>query len=134
MAAAEEALDAQLTRLGRKFEAAGDGTYLVSMGAGRPPAALRVVPPVIVFRVQIGELLRGTDTTRENALLRRLLTLNASGLLHAGYGLEGNEIVLGAALEVQNMDLNELDAVLSDLDLALTEHVGELRALATQGT
>ena len=72
----------------------------------------------------------GRSSEEENALLRRLLGLNAAGLLHAGYGLEGNQIVLGAALESRNMDLNELDAVLSDLDLALTEHVGELRKMA----
>lgn len=117
-------------RLDRKFEALEDGTYLVSMGPGQPPAALRVAPPVVVFRVAIGALPSKGDARAQGLMLRRLLELNSSGLLHAAYGLEGDEIVLNSALELQNMDLNELDAVLSDLDLALVEHVPELRKMA----
>jgi len=131
MAAETAELEAQLMRLDRKFEALEDGTYLVSMGPGQPPAALRVAPPVVVFRVSIGALSSLGGAQAQAPLLRRLLELNASGLLHASYGLEGEEIVLVSALELQNMDLNELDAVLSDLDLALVAHVPELRKMAT---
>jgi hypothetical protein len=62
--------------------------------------------------------------------LRRLLELNASGLLHAAFALEGDQIVLTAALELQNLDANELAAVLADLDMALGEHVPGLVALS----
>ena len=40
--------------------------------------------------------------------------------------------MLTAALELQNLDANELAAVLGDLDMALSEHVPSLVALAQQ--
>ncbi|HTV21524.1 MAG TPA: hypothetical protein VMG12_22705, partial [Polyangiaceae bacterium] len=56
--------------------------------------------------------------------------LNASGLLHAAFGIESGQIVLTAALELQNLDMNELEAVLADLDVALAEHVPNLVSLS----
>ena len=50
--------------------------------------------------------------------------------MHASYCLEGDEIVLSAGLELENLDENELAAVLSDIDLALVRHVPALRELA----
>ena len=40
--------------------------------------------------------------------------------------------VLSSALPLDNLDLNELDATLSDVDLALTRHVPTLHDLATE--
>jgi hypothetical protein len=51
-------------------------------------------------------------------------------LLHAAFAIESGQIVLTAALELQNLDTNELEAVLSDLDMALSEHVPALVSLA----
>ena len=51
--------------------------------------------------------------------------------MHAAYGIEGNTIVLSAALELRNLDLNELEAVLADLDMALANQVPDLRRIAT---
>ncbi len=39
-------------------------------------------------------------------------------------------MVLTGALELENLDLNELEAVLSDIDLALARHVPTLHELA----
>ncbi len=46
--------------------------------------------------------------------------------MHASYGLEGGTVVLSAALELENLDMNELEAILSDIDLALARHVPAL--------
>jgi len=51
--------------------------------------------------------------------------------MHVAYGLEGDTIVLSAALELENLDLNELEALLSDVDLALARHVPTLREAAS---
>jgi len=37
--------------------------------------------------------------------------------------------VLAAALELDSLDLNELEAVLADIDVALGEHVPVLRSM-----
>ena len=123
-----EDLEAQLDRLERKYERVGEGTYLVSAGPGRPPVAMRLAPPVLVLQVEVGALVKkGADT--QARLFRRLLELNATSLLHAAFGLEGNSIVLAAALELESVDPNEIEAALADIDMALAEHVPTLREL-----
>lgn len=127
MIQSNEDLEGYLLRLERRFERAEDGTYLLSMGADRPLVALRVAAPVLVAQVEIGAA--PTDDAHAAALFRKLLVLNATALVHAAYGIEGSTIVLAAALELKNLDLNELEAVLADLDMALANQVPTLREI-----
>jgi Tir chaperone protein (CesT) family len=120
-------LEAQLGRLGRRYERHADGTFVLSLGANQPPAALLLVPPVLVVQVAIGRAPK--DDVAAAPLYKKLLELNASALLHAAFGLENEQIVLAAALELESLDLNELEAVLADIDVALGEHVPVLRAM-----
>ncbi|MEY2936681.1 MAG: hypothetical protein RL033_7430 [Pseudomonadota bacterium] len=129
MDASNEDVEGLLTGLQRHFEQAGNGVYLIGMGAGLPSCALSISPPVLVAQVHVGLLPRLSEGATAR-YLRRLLELNASGLLHAAFALEGDQIVLTAALELQNLDANELAAVLADLDMALGEHVPGLVALS----
>ena len=120
-------LEAQLGRLGRRYERHPDGTFVLSLGANQPPAALLLVPPVLVVQVAIGPAPKSDVAAAP--VYKKLLELNASALLHAAFGLENDQIVLAAALELESLDLNELEAVLADIDVALGEHVPVLRAM-----
>lgn len=120
-------LEAQLGRLGRRYERHADGTIVLSLGAHQPPAALLLVPPVLVVQVAIGAAPKNDSAA--GPVYKKLLELNASALLHAAFGLENGQIVLAAALELESLDLNELEAVLADIDVALGEHVPALRAM-----
>lgn len=123
-----EVLEGYLNKLERGFERSEDGTYLVSAGPHRPPIALRVAQPVLVAQVDVGPV-PSADAETDAKLFRRLLELNATDLVHSAYAVENNRVVLTAALELANMDLNELEAILADMDLALAEHVPGLRTL-----
>ena len=125
-----EDLEGYLLRLERRFERAEDGTYLVSVGADRPLVALLVAPPLLVAQVEIGSV--PVEDAAAAPLFRKLLVLNATALVHAAYGIEGERIVLSAALALQNLDLNELEAVLADLDMALTTQVPTLREFSSK--
>jgi hypothetical protein len=120
-----------LLELNRRFEN-DKGTFLVSVGEEKPPIAIRVAPPIVAIRVAIGPV--PADQEHQLKLFTRLLEYNATDLMHAAYGIEGGVIVLSSALPLDNMDLNELDATLSDVDLALTRHVPTLHELATAKT
>lgn len=120
-------LEGQLARLGRRYERTPDGTFIVAIGPNQPPAALLLVPPVLVVQVAIGNAPK--DLLRAAPIYKKLLELNASALLHTAYALENDQIVLSAALELDNLDLNELEAVLADIDVALAEHVPVLRSM-----
>ena len=130
MIATNQDLEGLLSRLDRGFEPAGEGgVYLVRMGRGLPPCALTLAPPVLAVQAQVGAA-PPPGASGSEPLLRRLLELNATGLLHAAFAIEGKDIVLTAALELENLDLNELEAVLADVDMALSEHVPALRQLS----
>lgn len=120
-------LEAQLGRLGRHQERLADGTFLVSIGPTHPPVALRLVPPVLLVQVTVGPA--PIDEADAAPVYKQLLELNASALVHSAYGLERDLIVLSSALELESLDLNELEAVLADMDVALSEHVPLLRKM-----
>jgi hypothetical protein len=128
MARTPEDLEGLLLKLDRRFERLDDGTYLVAVGPDQPPLALRLAPPVLVVQVEIGPAPSGSVETQAR-VFQKLLELNASDLLHAAYGLERDNIVLSAALELDSLDLNELEAVFADLDVALAEQVPVLRQM-----
>jgi hypothetical protein len=82
---------------------------------------------VLVLQVAVGQA--PSDAAEAAPIYKKLLEYNANSLLHAAYGLEGNTMVLASALELDSLDLNELEAVLADMDVALGEHVPVLRSL-----
>ncbi|MCA9625954.1 MAG: hypothetical protein KC731_43330 [Myxococcales bacterium] len=123
-----EDVETYLYALNRPFNREGS-TFIVSSGAEGPAIAIRVNDPILVVRVDIGNV--PEDQAKQNAVFRRLLTFNATDLVQAAYALEGEEIVLTAGMPLENLDENELAAVLSDIDLALARHIAELRDLAS---
>jgi Zn-dependent protease with chaperone function len=124
----DEDLEGFLSKLDRHFERLESGTFLVAVGASLAPVALRVAPPVLVFQVAIGDA-PSANPAIEAKVFRRLLELNAFDLMHAAYALEDGRIVLIASLELENLDGNELEAVLADMGMAQSKHVGMLREL-----
>lgn len=122
-------VEAYLLRLNRRFHAVDQqpGTFLVETSGSMPRVAVRVDPPLVVLRVHIGDVKPGAD---HSALFRRLLALNARQLVHASYGVDDDAVVLSSALELENLDFNELQAALDEIDIALAEHVPELARLA----
>ena len=121
-------VEAYLGRLNRSFKALDTepGTFLVSSGENYPPVAIRVDPPIVLVRVHIGDVPQGEPTS----LFRKLLQLNSKSLVHSSYGIDEPRIILSAALELENLDFNELEATLDEIDLALAEHVPLLSDLS----
>jgi hypothetical protein len=128
----EKDVEAYLGRLNREFTQveAPQGTattYLIHSGESFPPIALRVDPPLVVVRVHIGDVDPKTNANAD--IFRLLLQHNAKSLVHTSFGLEDNRIVLCSALELENLDFNELEATLDEIDVALAQQVPALVVL-----
>jgi hypothetical protein len=131
-------VEAYLGRLSRRFSAVEgqEGTFLIHSSDRMPPIALRVDPPLVVFRVHIGD----APNADHLPLYRKLLELNARALVHSSFGLEAGQgqgqgrereqIVLCSALELENLDFNELEATLDELDMTLVQQVPVLSELS----
>ncbi len=133
----EKDVEAYLLRSNRRYRAVDSPegqkrTFFVDSGAGKPPVAVLVDPPLVVLRVHIGDLAAGGGPT-ETALFRQLLEFNARQLVHASYGLEDRHVVLSSALELENLDFNEIQATLDEIDVALAQQLSLLAETAKGG-
>ncbi len=128
MARTNRDIEAFLSSLAKPYERLDDQTYRIEVGPNMPPVALRICDGLVLFRALIGEVPEGNLQVQCD-LFRRLLELNTEQLIHSAYGLDGSSIQLAAALELSNLDLNEVEAVLEDMGLALARHVRSLREL-----
>ena len=126
----EKDVEAYLLRLNRRFRTVEGqrGTFLVESSGNLPPMAMRVEPPLVVVRVHLGDVATAGDPP---ALFKFLLELNAKQLVHASYGLDEGHIVLSSALELENLDFNELQATLDEIDMALAQKLPGLRSKQT---
>jgi hypothetical protein len=123
-------VEAYLGKMNRRYSPVEDqpGTFLVQGGTNMPPTALRVDPPLVVLRIHVGDVEGNAAANGE--LFKKLLTLNARSLVHTSFGLEDSRIVLVAALELENLDYNELEATLDEIDVTLAQQVPALAELS----
>lgn len=130
MARTTQDLEAFLLASGRPFEKNDEGTYLlVPQGDIQPVVAIRADGPLVITSVEIGPA-PALNAPNQAPLLRRLLELNVDDLLYCAYGLREGQIVLSCSHELENLDMNEVQGILSDIELALTRHIKELVELS----
>jgi hypothetical protein len=123
-------VEAYLDRTRRPYSHLDDqpGTYLVTAQGGLPTIAVRVDPPLVLVRAPVGDVPKDGHTHIE--LYRKLLISNAKTLVHGSFGLEDDKIVLCSALEIENLDYNELEATLDEIEMTLVQQVPQLLSLS----
>jgi hypothetical protein len=126
-----EDFEGYLLRLGVDYEEVDDGLWVI-----RSDEATSIVvsysPPLVVFRLKVMALPL-VDDSRCAGLYRRLLELNATDIVHGSYGIEGNEVVLSDALDLEDLDFSELRSSYESLALAATSHTPKLVELVAVG-
>lgn len=116
-----------LGEFGIPYQDLGGGLFVVTdESSGLRNLAIKVEAPVVVFRLRVLDAPEPGAAGRE-ALFENLLRLNGSGLLHSAFCLQNDGIYLTAALPLDNLDPNELQAVIDDLGIAASQHVAKLR-------
>lgn len=116
-----------LTDSSLKFQDFGGGLFIVNEESGLRHLAIKVQDEVVVFQLRVMEIPPKGAADRES-LFETLLKLNGEGLLHAAFALLDDGIYLQAALPLPNLDPNEMQAVLDDISLAVSQHIPRLRA------
>ena len=81
-------------------------------------------PPVVVLRIKVMDL--PPAGAQRSALEHRLLEFNGNELLHGAYGLQKDEVVLTAALELGHLDFEEFLSAYESITLALASQIREL--------
>ena len=115
-----EDIESYLARAEVQYEVVGDdGMWLVHDSSLGENIAIKAAGPLLLFRVKVLDLAGVSDRA---ALFEELLKLNATDLVHGSYGISDDAIVLTCTLEIENLDYNELQAVLDDFSVALAKH------------
>jgi hypothetical protein len=124
----KEDLESFLLRMGAEYEEVDDNMWLI-----KPQDTAGVVvnysPPVVLLRLKVMDLPPEPDNGKLSAFYRRLLELNASDIVHGSYGIEGNDVVLSDALQLEDLDYSELRSSYESMVMAATSHVSALAEL-----
>ncbi len=127
----KEDLESYLIRLGTDHEEIADGMYLARGGAERLPIVVDHAPPLALLRLKVMDL--PAEPGRLEPLFRLLLELNAGDVVHGAYGLEGDELVLTHALELDGLDFSRFQTAFESLLMAAGGHLGRIRSLVAPG-
>jgi len=108
-----------LINLGLTYETIEDNAWLITDNEkGLPAIAVIHEDPLVILSIKV---MKRPAKNRE-PFYEELLRLNSEGLLHGAYAIEGNELVLVDTLEHQNLSLEEFQASLDAMGLALAQH------------
>ena len=114
-----------LINLGITFEQIDTTSWVINdEEKGLEQVAVISAEPLVVIRVNVMDV---PDTSREEFFLA-LLELNAADLIHGAYAIENGEVLLVDTLEYGTMDLEEFQASLDAIGLALAQHYEKLSA------
>jgi len=118
-----DTIESYLVKLSLTFQAAGDGTWVVrDAQKGLENLLIVLTEPLVVMRINVMDVPAGSN----EKLFEELLRLNATDLVHGAYAIDGKNIILVDTLEANTMDLEEFEASLDAIGLALAQHYRSL--------
>jgi hypothetical protein len=123
-----EDIESYLLKMGVNHEDLGSDIWRLREN-GMENLMVSLAGPIVVFRLKMMDV----PAARREALFETLLRLNTTELFHCAFGLEGNAVVLGGALELENLDFNEFQAVIDDISMAVSKQypvLSKFRAVA----
>ena len=114
-----------LINLGITFEQIDSTSWVINdEEKGLEQVAVISAEPLVVIRVNVMDV---PNSNRE-AFFLALLELNAADLIHGAYAIENGEALLVDSLEYGTMDIEEFQASLDAIGLALAQHYEQLSA------
>jgi hypothetical protein len=115
-----EKVEGYLINLSLSFEEVAENTWMIiDEEKGLDHVIVMADDPLVIIRVNVMEV---PGENRE-ALFERLLRLNSSDLVHGAYAIDENDnIIISDTLVLETMDIEEFQASLDAIGLALAQH------------
>lgn len=112
-------IESFLLSLSLTYEEVGDQTWVINDDEkGLENVLVILAHPVVIIRVKVMAI-PGTERER---FFEQLLRLNQSDMIHGAYALEGDDVILLNTLVGETLDLEEFQATLDAIGLALAQH------------
>ncbi len=114
-----EKIERYLVKLSLTFQEAGAGTWVVrDAERGLENLVIILSEPLVILRINVMDV----PASGKEKLFEELLRLNATDLVHGAYALDGKNVILIDTLEAEEMDIEEFEASLDAIGLALAQH------------
>jgi hypothetical protein len=112
-------LERYMLDLGLSYEDQGDNVWIV-VGTEKGTENIIVVleEPIVIVRTKVMDV----PASQKAELCETLLKLNATDVIHGAYALEGDSVILMNTLVAETMDIEEFQATLDAIGLALVQH------------
>jgi len=119
-------IESYLLKLDLAYESIADGMWQLQVDQ-HENLVVSLAGPLLVFRLKVME----TPSQAKEAFFRRLLELNTTEMVHGAFALEGDNVVIVAALALENLDFNEFQSTVDDISLAVSKIYPELSKFRT---
>ena len=124
-AVSKERIESYLMKLSLTFQEGEDGSWIVrDPEKGLDNLLIVAVESLVVMRLNVMLVPKG----RRAELFEELLRLNATDMVHGAYALDGDKIIIIDTLEAATMDLEEFQASIDAIGLAVAQHYKKLSA------
>jgi hypothetical protein len=114
-----EKIEGYLVKLSLTFQEAGAGSWVVrDAEKGIDNLLVILADPLVILRINVME----APAAGREKLFEELLRLNATDMVHGAYAVDGKNVVIVDTLEADTLDLEEFQASLDAIGLALAQH------------
>jgi hypothetical protein len=114
-----EKLEGYLVKLELTFQEAGPGVWVVrEPEKGLAGLFVMMADPLVVLRLTVMPV----PSKGREGLFEELLRLNATDMVHGAYALDGKNVVIVDSLEGDTLDVEELQASIEAISLAVVQH------------
>ena len=121
-------IEGYLINLSLTYAEISENTWMLNdPQSGLEQVVIAVNEPLVIVRVKV----MNVPQTKREAFFLKLLQLNGSDLIHGAYAVVENDVILIDTLNYETMDLEDFQATLDAMSLALTEHYSLLSSFRT---
>jgi hypothetical protein len=114
-----EKIERYLVKLSLTFQEAGAGTWVVKdADRGLENLLIILAEPLAILRINVMDV----PATGKEKLYEELLRLNATDMVHGAYAIDGKSVIIIDTLEAETMDVEEFEASIDAIGLALAQH------------
>ena len=122
-------VEGYMINLGLTFEEIDENSWIINDEVnGLEQVAVICADPLLIIRVNVMD----APAERREEFYEKLLTLNAADLVHGAYALENGKVMLVATLVLATLDIEEFQATLDAIGLALAQHYPVLSGYRTE--
>ena len=116
-----EKIEGYILKLSLTYREAGKSSWIIQDSEkGIEDLVVILADPLVILRINVMPAPAG-GTGREK-LFEELLRLNATDMVHGAYALDGKTIVIVDTLEADTLDIEEFQASIDAIGLALAQH------------